>query len=216
MLTRNCYTHNPASKMAVPPDKTKEGYEVQFGVNHMGHFFLTKLLLPTLTKTAARPDSDVRIINLSSGGYRMAPKEGIDFDHPDLPNSGIWGRYGQSKLANIKFTQALAAKYPAITSIAIHPGGVDTHLGDTFRNNYFPWLNSRTVAWLILKTADDGARNQLWAAAAPKGEGFGKVENGVYYTPVGIKDGGNNLVKNGQLTEKLWDWSEEELKRHGY
>jgi len=200
-------------QMAVPPTKTKEGYEPQFGINHMGHFLLTKLLFPTLIKTAALPNSDVRIINLSSSGHILAPRGGIDFDHPDLPNSGIWTRYGQSKLANIKFTQALSDKYPNITSVAIHPGGVGTNLMNT-------WFQShKRLEWFVMsvaKTVEDGAKNQLWAAVAPKGEGFGKVESGSYYTPVGIKNKGNRYVTDAQMKEKLWNWSEEELKKYRY
>ena len=199
--------------MAVPLTRTEEGYEVQFGVNHMGHFLLTKLLLPTLTKTATLPGSDVRIINLSSYGHNFAPRGGIDFDHLDLPNSGTWGRYGQSKLANIKFTQALAEKYPSITSVAVHPGGVGTNLANTFmegRNLL------QLIAKAIVKPVGEGAKTQLWAAVAPKGEGYGKVESGSYYTPVGVKNQSNVYVKDQQLTEKLWTWSEEELKKHGY
>lgn len=202
--------------MAVPPTKTQEGYEVQFGVNHMGHFLLTKLLLPTLVKTAAQPDSDVRIINVSSAGYQTAPKEGINFEHPDLPDSGIWTRYGQSKLANVKFTQALAAKYPSITSVSLNPGVVNTNLANTWLENM--WLKDflKFLTGLLLTTGADGAKTQLWASVAPRGEGFGKVENGAYYMPVGIKDEGNKFVKDGELTEKLWAWSEEELRKHGY
>lgn len=199
--------------MAVPPTKTQEGYEVQFGVNHMGHFLLTKLLLPTLTKTAAQPDSDVRIINLTSGGYLLAPKEGINFEQPDLPDSWSWVRYGHSKLANIKFTQALAEKYPTITSVSVHPGVVNTNLANTWLQNYM-WL--KRLLSRFFNTVADGAKNQLWASVALRGEGFGKVENGAYYVPVGIKDDGNKFVKDRGLTEKLWAWSEEEVKKHGY
>jgi len=199
--------------MAVPPTKTKEGYEVQFGTNHMGHFLLTKLLLPTLQKTASKPGSDVRIINLSSQGHLMAPSKGIDFEHPDLPDAGVWVRYAQSKLANIKFTQALTAKYPSITNVAVHPGVVNTNLANTWLKNFL-WI--RPFAALLLNTPANGAKNQLWACVAPKGEDFGKVESGAYYLPVGQKNPGSKFLKDDELTEKLWTWSEEELKKHGY
>jgi len=199
--------------MAVPPTKTQEGYEVQFGTNHMGHFLLTKLLLPTLQKTASNPASDVRIINLSSNGHLMAPGMGIDFEHPDLPDASVWGRYGQSKLANIKFTQALAAKFPSITSVSLHPGVVNTNLANTWMEN-FKWL--KPVAGALLSNTATGTKNQLWACVAPKGEGVGKVESGAYYVPVGIKNEGSKFVQDADLTEKLWAWSEEELKKHGY
>ena len=68
---------NNAGVMALPPGLTKEGYEIQFGTNHMGHALLTKLLMPLLLKTAEQPDSDVRIINVSSGAHGVAPKGGF-------------------------------------------------------------------------------------------------------------------------------------------
>ena len=118
--------YNNAGIMAVPAATTQEGYEIQFGTNHIGHALLTKLLLPTMLKTAEEPNADVRIINLSSMGHQMAPTKGIDFDNLSLSNSSPWTRYGQSKLANILFAKELAKRYPTITSISVHPGIIKT------------------------------------------------------------------------------------------
>ncbi|KIV83288.1 hypothetical protein PV11_05326 [Exophiala sideris] len=68
-----------AGIMMAPPGVTKEGYEIQFGTNHMGHALLTRLLLPVLEKTAARSDADVRVVSMSSYGHSSAPKEGMVF-----------------------------------------------------------------------------------------------------------------------------------------
>lgn len=124
---------NNAGIMACPEGLTKEGYEIQFGTNHVGHALLTKLLLPTLQRTAkGAPEGSVRIVNLSSMGEQMAPKpDGIKFDHLKAPNSGginTWTRYGQSKLANVLFAKALAKRYPEIVSTSVHPGVVQTEL----------------------------------------------------------------------------------------
>ena len=67
---------NNAGVMALPASTTKEGYEIQFGTNHIGHFLFTKLLMPTLQRTA-EGNSDVRIVNLSSEGHRLPPKGGL-------------------------------------------------------------------------------------------------------------------------------------------
>lgn len=107
---------NNAGIMACPAGLTKEGYEIQFGTNHMGHALLSKLLLPTLQRTAKEPGSDVRIINLSSWGNNFAPKGGLIFDamKTDMQSYTTFSRYGQSKLANILFNRELAKRYPSI------------------------------------------------------------------------------------------------------
>jgi NAD(P)-dependent dehydrogenase (short-subunit alcohol dehydrogenase family) len=187
----------------------------------------TKLLLPTLQKTAAQPDSDVRIINLSSEGHKFAPKGGFlpEKATSDMSDYNTWTRYGQSKLANVLFTRELAKRYPEITSLAIHPGAVSTNLANSFQAEH-PWLN-RAVGWmlpLIATNAVVGAYNQTWAATAPvvgkawtvKSDVKKSVTNGAYYTPV-AKDGGDSKPsKDMALAEKLWDWTEKELASKGY
>jgi NAD(P)-dependent dehydrogenase (short-subunit alcohol dehydrogenase family) len=223
---------NNAGIMAQPPGLTKEGYEVQFGVNHMGHFLFTKQLLPILQKTAAQPGADVRIINITSNGHMMAPRSAgfiPDSVKTDMAEYSTWTRYGQSKLANILFTNQLVKRYPAITSVAIHPGGVKTNLADEFGRDR-PWL-----AWLLwpvflLTTTPPsvGALNQTWAAVAPvkgkegtdgKDRGSGvksEVEQGRYYVPVAKLGSSSGWAKDDALSEKLWEWSEKELEKQGY
>jgi retinol dehydrogenase-12 len=118
-----------AGILGAPPGLTKDGYEVHFGTNHLGHALLIKLLLPMLLKTAELP-SDVRVVTASSDGYRFHASEGIFFQ--DLRSTqenlnllgrfGGWLRYFQSKLANILYTVELAQHYPSIKFIAVHPG----------------------------------------------------------------------------------------------
>jgi len=105
---------------------THDGLEMQFGVNHVGHFVLTNELLPLIRKSAP-----ARIVNLSSGGYRLAPK-GLNFD--DLQSEKDYQGfpcYGHSKLANICFTIELARRLAdeGIAVNAVHPGYVGTELG---------------------------------------------------------------------------------------
>jgi NAD(P)-dependent dehydrogenase (short-subunit alcohol dehydrogenase family) len=202
--------------MATPVGTTEEGYESQFGTNHMGHALLTKLLMPTLLKTAEEPNSDVRIVNLSSEGHNMAPKGGIIFDNEELMKQGAWARYGNSKLANLLFAKGLAKRYPQITSVAVHPGIILTDLynaqneGSAIFRYGIQFMNK-----LFFTKLENGAHNQLWAATAPKD----KVESGNYYTPVGKKAGGSYMTgyaRDEKLADKLWEWTEEELKKHGY
>ncbi|KAF7514144.1 hypothetical protein GJ744_004469 [Endocarpon pusillum] len=219
---------NNAGIMATPAGLTKDGYEIQFGTNHMGHFLLTKLLLPTLQATAASsPDADVRIINLTSDGHSFAPRNAgflPDTVKTDMQDYNTLTRYGQSKLANLLFTRELAKRYPDITSVAIHPGVVGTNLANSFTDSH-RWLSYLMVPLIKVATGKPsvGALNQTWACVAPvtgrKGVGGGserEVKSGGYYVPVAKPDAGSKWANDAELAKKLWEWSEEELERLGY
>ena len=124
---------NNAGVMALPPGLTEQGYEIQFGTNHVGHALFTHLLMPRLLETAQKPGADVRIVNLSSMGHQLASKEGIVFNElkTTMEPRITWTRYGQSKLANILFTKELAKRYPSITSVSVHPGVIKTDVSGT-------------------------------------------------------------------------------------
>ena len=97
--------------MATPYELSKDGVELQFQTNHLGHFAFTIPLLPLLLKTSKEPGTSVRIVNLTSLGHNFAPslKAGLAFDTVESVNkiTGPWQRYGQSKLANILFSKQL-------------------------------------------------------------------------------------------------------------
>lgn len=217
--------------MANQAATTAQGYEIQFGTNHVGHFLLTKLLLPTLEKTAQIPDTDVRIISVSSMGHALAPWSGIVFSELRT-NMSSWftmRRYGQSKLANILFAKELASqlikKQSKILAVAVHPGIVRTDL-------YYS-LEQWAIFGIFLKllknisslfiSPEEGAKTQLWAATAQRAlsdqninskEANGKVVNGEYYTPIGIAGQGNRNSRDEVLARKLWNWSEGEVKEY--
>lgn len=115
---------NNAGVMATDKAVTPDGYEVQFGTNHMGHALLTKLLLPLLEATA-KSHGEARIVTMTSIAYRQAPPKGIEFATLKTTQSGlgiplapvsVWYRYGQSKLANLLYSQALAKHHPTVVS----------------------------------------------------------------------------------------------------
>lgn len=202
-----------AGVMGMSPGLTGDGYEVQFGTNHVGHALLAKLLLPVLEKTAALPDADVRIVALSSGGHRHAPSEGIRFnslktDGASLGTTsiGAFARYGQSKLANILWARQMAALHPKFTVAAVHPGVVHTNLvaGTTAIPGVVRSLVN-AVSSLLFTSVEVGVKNQLWASVA------GDVKSGEYYEPVGVAGSGSANAKNGELAERLWEWTEKEL-----
>ncbi|QSZ31911.1 hypothetical protein DSL72_001480 [Monilinia vaccinii-corymbosi] len=206
-----------AGIMAVPAATTEQGYEIQFGTNHVGHALLTKLLLPKLLKTAEQKDADVRVISLSSLGHKLSPAGGIKFD--DLKtdmNSYLTGsRYGQSKLSNILFTKGLDKRYGerGITAVSVHPGVVNTNLYATplKQLGVFGKIGG-LVRDLAFTSLADGAKNQLWAAVANKGNAKGEVLRGEYYMPVGISGTGSNYTGDEKLADKLWEWTEKELE----
>lgn len=209
---------NNAGIMAPPYSTTKEGYEIQFGTNHMGHALLTKLLLPVMLETAKQPGADVRIVTLSSMGHHLTPSEGIIFDQAALEKQNTWRRYGSSKLANILYTRSLATKYPQITCVSLHPGVILTDLFNNVRSNVFFKFGMWLYGWIGMvlpghyRSAVDGAKNQTWAATVKKEE----LEQGAFYKPVGVKNGGSKWARDEKLEAKLWEWTEAELERHGY
>lgn len=206
-----------AGVMALPPGLTKEGYEIQFGTNHVGHALLTKLLLPTLLKTAALPQSDVRIVCVSSLGHMMAPE--LQFDKLKSETgvaSSTWARYAQSKLANILFVKELHRRYGEknITSVAVHPGMVNTNLYQTaFGSALHP---GKLVQKIFYTSAEDGAKGQLWAATGRSGTGTKEVKSGEYYTPVGVAGQGSKMSNDAKLAENLWEWTEKELESYSF
>lgn len=204
---------NNAGVMALPYSKTKQDYEIQFGTNHMGHALLTKLLLPTLLKTAETPGSDVRIVNLSSAGHQLAPWSGIVYDQDKLETYTTWARYGNTKLANILHARTLATKYPQITCAAVHPGVILTDLYASQKDTNFVlrWGLWAVGGW-VMGDVHYGALNQLWACTAPKEE----VRRSIYYVPVGSASAGSKFAKDEALAEQLWEYTESELKKHGY
>lgn len=203
---------NNAGIMACPAGLTKEGYEIQFGTNYLGHALLTKLLLPVLQKTA-ETEKDVRIINLSSSAHTWGPKDGLVLKDATTEMRGYWTRtrYGHSKLANILYTRELARRYPLIKSVAVHPGIVGTNLvsGAIASYPYAGWLLRRLVP-IVAVSVQEGALNQLWASVSPD------VKSGHFYYPVAKDFTGSKFVQDDAKARELWEWTENELKKHGY
>ncbi|KAL6233610.1 hypothetical protein BDW75DRAFT_231807 [Aspergillus navahoensis] len=199
-----------AGVMSLPPGETDLGHEIQLGTNHTGHFLLTMLLLPVLLETAQEPDSDVRVISLSSIGHNLAPDFETVLDQNELKKCNTNARYGASKAANIIFAAELARRYPSLTAVSVHPGIIITDLYAAARTS------SPIAAWairllgMIGTNVEQGAWNQLWAAVGAK---KGELVNGAYYTPVGIVKPRNRYVTDREMGRRLWEWTEMELKR---
>lgn len=207
--------YNNAGIMATPMGTTKEGYEIQFGTNHMGHFLLTKLLLPTLEKTADLPHADVRIVNVASIGHAAAPTKPMPMTTAELEKIWTWGRYGVSKLSNILHAKELARRHPKVTSVSIHPGVIRTNLYDSVSNSNFIMKGGIFFFGLFAKVAlpdvHEGTKNQLWAGTVDKQQ----LTNGGYYTPIG-KLSKTMVDSSDEACLKLWEFSESEVAKKGY
>lgn len=200
---------NNAGMMGAPPGLTQDGYEAHFGSNHMGPALLTKLLLPLMEKTSQAPNSDVRIVQVSSGGYEWSPAGGFLFEQLKTPMESVSARvrYGQSKLANIYFSKTLAKRYPTIKCVSLHPGVVNTGIIVHTRNSYwyFAWVINLIVR-LFFTDVSKGALGQLWAAVGKSEE----LKSGTYYEPL-KKEVTNKVLEDEELANKLWDWQEKEF-----
>lgn len=152
---------NNAGVMRCPKMLTKDGFEMQFGVNHLGHFFLTNLLLRKLQESLPS-----RIVNVSSTAHARGT---INFE--DLNSSKTYDpakAYEQSKLANVLFTKELARRLQGtgVVTSAVHPGIVNTeiirHMG--LAKSTFASLFVKPILWLLAKTPRQGAQTILYCA----------------------------------------------------
>lgn len=206
--------------MAVPPGVTHDGYEIQFGVNHLSHALLVKLLLPILLSTASQPSSDVRIVFLASLAFTGHPLGGILFDSLKssqeifFPGTGPWQRYGQSKLANILYPAELARRYGApengnLTAVSIHPGTFNTQLISSLGFVERAGIYIVNLGNVKDETIEgEGGWNTCWAATSAREN----IVNGGFYMPVGVKGKKLRENKNDKLAGELWEWTERELE----
>ncbi len=196
---------NNAGVMFTPKSTTKDGFELQFGTNHLGHFAFTGLLLD---RVLAAPGS--RVVTVSSVGHRFA-RNGIRFDDLqwDKDYSRV-GAYGQAKLANLLFTYELQRRLQGTNTIAAaaHPGGSKTEL----TRNLPPLMGAATkLAEPLFQGPDMGALPTLRAATDPG------VIGGQYFGPDGFGEqrgypivvGSSRVSHDVDAQRRLWTVSEE-------
>lgn len=204
-----------AGIMATPPGLTADGYEIQWATNYLGHALFTKLLLPLLEQTVAIKTNDVRIVCVSTAGFVFSPKGGIRFDTIKTTGDQLDGlqRYGQSKLAGILWAKQMARLYPQFTITSVNPGVVQTNLMAAGSDAPLALRLGVKVFYKFLKTAESGARPQLWAATADVGGEKG-VKSGEYYDTAGGGGVVSEYWKDDGDVKKVWEWTERELKGH--
>ncbi|XP_055374369.1 retinol dehydrogenase 13-like [Condylostylus longicornis] len=191
---------NNAGVMRCPRSLTKEGIELQLGVNHMGHFLLTGLLLDLLKSSAPS-----RIVVVSSLAHTRGDINVTDLNSEKSYDEGQ--AYSQSKLANILFTRELAKKLKGtgVTVNALHPGIVDTelfrHMG--FFNSFLAKIFVRPLVWPFIKTPKSGAQTTLYVALDKE---LNDV-SGEYFSDCALKET-SEQAKNDNLSKWLWAVSE--------
>ncbi|MGM0555203.1 MAG: oxidoreductase [Myxococcota bacterium] len=204
---------NNAGIMAIPRRETADGFEMQIGVNHLGHFALTGHLLDMLRDA----DGEARVVNVSSGAH-----QGGDIRFDDLhwrQTYSKWGAYAQSKLANLLFTYELQRRLDAadddIKSTAAHPGYAATNLqmagpdmeGSSIKRKLMELAND-----FVAQSAEMGALPTLYAATADA------VQGGDYIGPDGFmeikghptKVESNKKSNDSERARRLWELSQRE------
>ena len=194
---------NNAGIMAVPEGRTKDGFELQVGTNHLGHFALTNLLLPHVTE---------RVVTVSSGAHRTGKIDLADLNW-ERRDYSAWGAYGQSKLANLLFTselqRRLAETGSPVRATAAHPGYAATnlqhHTGSRLQNA------AMAIGNRILAQSDEmGALPTLYAATQDiPGDSY--VGPGRLHEARGHPKlvGRSAAAKDAATAEGLWELSEE-------
>ena len=199
---------NNAGIMMTPYFKTTDGFEGHMGINHLGHFALTGLLLDVIRNT---PGS--RIVNVSSGAHRYGKMDFSNLQFENGKNYKRMGAYGRSKLANLLFTYELQRKLEAAQldtlAVAAHPGVATTNLG---RYMVSGWLYKILIPIVKLLAQDQyqGALPEIRAAVDPG------VKGGAYYGPDGKNERkgypvvvpSNEASHNLEDAERLWVESE--------
>jgi retinol dehydrogenase-12 len=174
---------------------TKQGFELIFGVNHLGHYLLTRLLLDRLVESAPS-----RIVNVASNAHYRA--KDIDFDAVREPTRTVSGfaEYSVSKLANVLFSSELARRLEGkgVTTYALHPGAVAS---DVWRR--VPWP-IRPLMKRFMLTVEEGAKTTLYCATDPGIAG----DSGRYYDASAERRPGR-AGRDEALAKKLWDKSAE-------
>jgi NAD(P)-dependent dehydrogenase (short-subunit alcohol dehydrogenase family) len=195
---------NNAGVMATPFERTADGFELQFGTNHIGHFLLTCLLAPALLR-----DPPARIVNLSSGGHLASD---IVWDDPNFERGAYdpFVAYGQSKTANILFTVELERRLSArgVHAYAVHPGLVGTALGRYMTPEVLDQLMEKAKqggGMPTRKSLEQGAATTVWAATAPGLEAIG----GSYLEDCQVSDHHAAWALDPAAAERLWALSEE-------
>ncbi|XP_063774090.1 retinol dehydrogenase 13 isoform X2 [Pseudophryne corroboree] len=191
---------NNAAIMRCPHWKTEDGFEMQFGVNHLGHFLLTNLLLDRMKNSGQS-----RIINVSSLAHVAGEIDFADLNWEEKKYN-TKAAYCQSKLANILFTTELANRLQgtAVTANSLHPGVADTELGrhTGMHKSTFSSTVLSPMFWFVIKTPRQAAQSTVYLAVAEDIQGT----SGKYFNALKEKEPGKQALDE-ETAKKLWEES---------
>ncbi|KAJ6091954.1 hypothetical protein N7467_003923 [Penicillium canescens] len=161
-----------AGVMATPEGRTADGFETQFGTNHLAHFLLIQLLLPVLEKSS-KPEFQSRVVVLTSVAHRDG-----EVNFPNLNFEGeydAWDAYAQSKTANLWTSNEIDRRFgpKGVHSVSVHPGGIMSGLLRHFSEEQKQSLEADPGVSQLLKSPEQGAATTVWAATAKVHEGQG-------------------------------------------
>ncbi|EIN09257.1 NAD(P)-binding protein [Punctularia strigosozonata HHB-11173 SS5] len=207
MESRLDILYNSAGVMIPPIDAlSKQGYDLQFATNVLGHYYLTKLLLPLLI-TSARTSLDgiVRVITVSSGAHH-----GHDISYETLRDGPARRKmspsylYAQSKFADVVFAKELATRYGdrGVVSISLNPGNIKTPL----QRQITGFIKS-TVDWMLHPVVPNGIVTHLWAGTAPETAQY----NGLYCIPWARLGKPRRDTQDPQVGQQLWQWLDDQV-----
>jgi NAD(P)-dependent dehydrogenase (short-subunit alcohol dehydrogenase family) len=202
---------NNAGVMFTPFGRTQDGFEIQIGTNHFGHFELTRLLIPQLAAAAG-----ARVVILSSGGHVLGD---VDFDDPNWERRDYdkFVAYGASKTANILHAKEADRRLGelGIRAYAVHPGTVATSLARYMSRSDFSQLRKYAAAssaargepndgYLDFTTPEQGAATQVWASVSPELADQG----GLYLEDCRVSETGAPYARDTERAAELWKLSE--------
>ena len=178
--------------------KTQDGFEMQMGVNHFGHFLLTNLLIDLLK--SSQPS---RIVVVSSSAHWQTTSSYFKFDNINSEKYyRKWDAYGQSKLANILFARELTKRLEGtgVTANSLHPGAIKTelsrHMGGTLESMLMSFM------FLFFKTPTEGAQTNIYLAVSEEVEGV----SGLYFADCKVKQPSSG-AEDDEAAKKLWEIS---------
>lgn len=191
---------NNAGIMATPQGQTTQGFELQVGTNHLGHFALTTALVPVLEKSAP-----ARIVSLSSDLHKRGDGQRLVAALEKKPTSySPFNAYGDSKLANVLFVKGLAKRLPkGVEAFSIHPGVINTNLS---RSMGFSGVIFRAIGGLFMKSIPQGAATSVFAATSPSLTG----QSGAYLADCAVTPP-SKQGDDPQLAETVWQLSEKAI-----
>jgi NAD(P)-dependent dehydrogenase (short-subunit alcohol dehydrogenase family) len=215
---------NNAGVMACPWGTTADGFEMQFGTNHLGHFELTRRLMPAVLAGSAP-----RIVCLSSSAHDISD---VDLDDPNFEQTpyDAWLAYGRSKSANALHGLGLSMRHNAdeVIAVSVHPGAIRTELGRHLDDDLMAQAIERSKQRAAdhpeastgrrFKTPEQGAATEVWAATAPGME----ANHGRYLADCGPgvevanpgENGYRSYIADTSSADRLWDLSERLVEAH--